>query len=521
MIFLTDFLTLIFYRVPRLLIIIFFRVFSFYNSKLYINKSNTTNKSSEILFNLVELCHGQSHQFFALARSLRNDGHNVSFLLCDSFLPRCEIRSLRNSIYPCLECRSFSQVLPRLFNIKVYKYSDLINKPSIKKHDLTLFKNNPKINNICHESIVRYYYGDPPNLNSLQYEEDYESEVFSAYISYLAIKKLHTITNFNIIVSNMFVYSIWGSHYLYSLESNIRYKVISSTAYSKNSVVLDRHKMYENNLRFLSWHNSREKRSLTIDENLMLNNFLKMRIDGADPILKKFSFKNKFHSLEELIDINKKNICFYSNIYWDIGLVKYGAIFDDVIDWLYESIMILDNEDPMNVKYNILIKVHPAELLDSVKSQLGIREILRSKLQINIYSRIRFISPHDGISPYSLAKLCNLNVVYNGTIGLELLCLGFKNILIGGPAPYRFISNQNLISKDHYSKMLRCNVDIPFFDFNKLLTYGFFYFIGECVKWPFTSNSYGTSLFNYISDDNMNLLSSNNSTKIKEWILYD
>lgn len=514
-----NYIKLYLYRYPRIFFLILIRFISFYKSILYSKKKYLFNGHKQnILFNAVELNHGQNHQFFYLAHRLKKKGHYPILLICDGVLPRCEIKSSRNIINPCLECKASSFVLPKLFNIKTYKYSDLLSNSHIDKVAFDKLRNDPYVINACDESITRFYYGKPPKNNSPEYRNDFIQELTTYYLSYSAISSLYNIVKFDKIVSNMFVYSTWAPHYKFSFNMDIPYKVISATAYSRQSVVLNRHLMYENHNKFNDWLNSRKSRHLSRNELDSLKSFINIRALGKDHILKKYNY-NQLNNEDYFLKEGKINICFYSNIYWDIGLVKYGGVFDDVIKWLISSIITLIEGDKDGTKYNIIIKTHPAEYLDSVKSEIGVKDILRSRLTLEQINRITFITPFEKVSPYILGRKVDLNVVYNGTIGLELFCMGITNVLIGGPAPYRFIVKQHLFNINDYNNILCQRASLPSIDFEFLNLFGYFYFIGECINWPYTTNSYGTSFFLYTSEKKLNNYLINECNYIEDWIL--
>ena len=68
-------------------------------------KKKFQNNSPVIFVPLLETNHYQYYQLLILCKSLELRGCKIKLLLCDSFLPGCEIKNVVNdNKNPCLEC---------------------------------------------------------------------------------------------------------------------------------------------------------------------------------------------------------------------------------------------------------------------------------------------------------------------------------------------------------------------------------------------------------------------------------
>lgn len=103
------------------------------------------------------------------------------------------------------------------------------------------------------------------------------------------------------------------------------------------------------------------------------------------------------------------------------------GVSKDLTSWLVDMIRFAkDNRD-----IQLIVRTHPGEL--------RVPEILQSKYTIidsikrnmaEIPSNVFLIEPKNNISSYSLAEISNINIVWNGTIGIEFALRDIKPIVV-------------------------------------------------------------------------------------------
>jgi hypothetical protein len=482
------------YRLPRFLYITLIRtidilVFNNHNDakkNIDVRPADVDAVGQTILFNIVEFNHYQSHQLMWLARDFKSQGHEVVVLNCSGGLDACEVKSSTNIFFPCFECKLFGKLIPTLHQLRtidICGHGDSSFK-DIKSLEIDRFSNTKAI--AAHESVVRHYYGD--NVKGLGYRRQLARELASYERIMGKFSDIVQKEKVSHVIANMFVYSTWAPQYDYSNFIGLKYTVISNTAYYNNRVVINRHNLYSSPNRWQNFLRDRSALPLNSDESAQLDSYLSRRITAKDSYISRFQFEKYGIKFENL---SHKTITFFSNIHWDIGLPSESQLFTSVIGWLVTSINEIHKADPEGELFNICVKVHPAEKLDTVKSKKGIASILMLELDESAFNRIKFITPNEKISPYEAARASDLNVILNGTLGLELVLMGMKNVLIGGNAPYRFAVGQECFKMNDYIDALLLKREIPSIDNHLVKLFGFFYFVDQCIIWPYTDIAFG------------------------------
>ena len=147
----------------------------------------------------------------------------------------------------------------------------------------------------------------------------------------------------------MNIYSTWEGFYKYFTEKGKKFILISYSPLDFNKIRFNWFEIFYSNYRFKKYLQNREKEDLTKRENNILDEFLNKRFKGDSEMFKTWSYYSE-KSFEKVrnelnIDKNKRNIFLFSNIYWDVGVSDMGKLYDDVIEWVKETIKLLKNEN--------------------------------------------------------------------------------------------------------------------------------------------------------------------------------
>ena len=127
------------------------------------------------------------------------------------------------------------------------------------------------------------------------------------------------------------------------------------------------------------------------------------------------------------LDLRKKVITCYPNVYWDSVHMGIKSVSKDLTQWLVDMI----NFAASNKKIQLVIRTHPGELkvIDIIKSKFTMVDTINNAFQ-KLPSNVFIIEPKSNISSYSLAKISDVNLVWNGTIGQELALRGIKPVVV-------------------------------------------------------------------------------------------
>ncbi len=494
---------------------LFFKFNFFIEKKLknisFIKEENISNK--KIFIPLIETNHYQTFQILILAKALEKRGIDVVILVCNQFLTACEIKnSNTNNIDPCLECRYNSKKILPYFNLKLVKIEDFIDKKKLndlKKiaNSLTVLKDKIyyddfNISKIIDDSVLRYFYGNIPN-NSIASKVRYD-QILTTLINFEFAKIFFNKWKPNIVLNNMNVYSCWEPYFLMAKKYKIQTNIISLSTFDFNKIVLNRIDLYNSNSRFEKWISKRNKFNLNTNENDLLNDFLSSRFKGNSEIFKKSDvFNSEKQDLSKIlnIDSSKKNIFLFTNLFWDVGISDSSKLYKGVIDWVIDTIKIIQE----NPNINLYIKPHPVEVFDTTPSKKGVIQFILDHFK-HLPKNIFIIDPKLKIKTYDLFEFIDLGIVYNGTVGIEML---FNNIpiIVTGKAPYSYLNSViNPVNRIEYIKTIfNSKKGESHIDIEEIKLFAYFYFVKNLIPWNLTKKAYADNFKGYNISDHTDL----------------
>jgi hypothetical protein len=481
-------------------------------------RSYKNNEGKKILIPLIETNHSQIFQLLIIAKALEIRGAKVKVILCGSILKGCEIKSeISPKIDPCLTCRfNREKILPH-FNINTIDIKDLLSKEDLniidinsKKEYLNLNTLSPENKLVVDDSVLRYFYGAlPENSNKKEVIQDH---VYTALVSDKVARNIINIWQPDIILNNMSDYSTWYSYFNIKEVENIKQITISNSTFDFNKIVINRKDLYKDNERFSSWLKTRLTNQLNVLEKEELKHFIEQRFSGLSEIFiqDKIFEKNDSDKILELLDINKDkiNIFLFTNLFWDVGLSEFGNLYNNVIDWVLDTISIIKDND--NVV--LYIKTHPAEKYGPTPSSKYVTDFITEKFK-NIPSNVQIIDPDLKIKTYDLFPFIDLGIVFNGTIGLEMLLSNIP-VVVTGLSPYSFLKSiYKPVNKSEYEIILnKKSKPLNQNNYNEIELFSYFYFIKNLIPWNLTDTAYGNKFKGYtIKDENDLLVGKNKS----------
>ena len=290
-----------------------------------------------------------------------------------------------------------------------------------------------------------------------------------------------------VIFGNMEVYADWAPYFHYFRKADVTTSTISITQYNYHAVLLNQIDLYRSEDRYTKWLEYRHHRYLDNSEIIEIKNFLSDRFAGNDAAFVQYGYFNNDVSNIEKLNLNsaKRNIFLFSNVFWDVGMSEFGTLYGGVLDWVISTVKIIqDSED-----IHLYIKPHPAEFFD-VKSGKGVVDELYAQFA-TLPENVTIIHPEMKILTYDLFPYIDLGLVYNGTVGLEMLLHDIP-VISCGKSPYNSV---NLVlepkTTQEYSNLL--HGQNPLFSPRKedVLRFCYFYFISTLIPWELTGRAYG------------------------------
>ena len=406
-------------------------------------------KGKRIVFNLVR-SYNPGPLFFEsfLAIKLREYGAKVSVVIDGNILKHHDEVQYEGFVkdnnlkFPKIKiCNNF------LKKLSLYKeYSEFINEKElvdissmaeslIKRKNY--FYKNINLKPYIDASLVRFYQsaagftGKDSNYNKIE-------RIFTenAILSALIASKVEEFLHPDIIITSHGIYSTWGPFYEYFKQKNKKVITYDFSNYTNNGVNFSKRGLVANGCDDGFFNEYKNKIDITVAEKSIRDIFYK-RFKGKSADLTLYgNFTEDDNLLRKIKNIasRKKVFVLFPNILWDVSLTDVNNIFNSPIEWLTETIKFFEKEE----NKLLVIRDHPAGA-SFMKTRIDIREIVKSEFGKDVRDIKNFIliPSNNSIKSYSLFPIIKAGIVYNGTIGLEMM---YKKIpvLIAGKAPYSF-----------------------------------------------------------------------------------
>lgn len=115
-----------------------------------------------------------------------------------------------------------------------------------------------------------------------------------------------------------------------------------------------------------------------------------------------------------------------TNVMWDAQLHFKANAFHSMLEWIFFTIEhFLKRSD-----VELVIRVHPAEVLGSVPSRQPIMDEIRKRWPI-LPVHIHVVAPEDPKNTYALMSACDTVLVYGTKMSIELPCWGIPVVVAG------------------------------------------------------------------------------------------
>lgn len=453
-------------------------------------------KDKRVLLPLIETSHYKFIQLLIIARALKLRGAEVYVLVCDQHLSACEIRSVqRSNNNICWYCKfNRNKILPLfgLTTISLNDFSEEIDSNNFESKLGIIQKEFPQLHACVEDSVIRHFYGNVPS-GSGQTAKVRQQHLITAMKSWTAAKNIYNRFDINLVLGYMIAYSEFAPYYNFFKQENVPFKIISSTQFSGRAQIFNWPELYESLDRFYRYLRFRGNDRLNENEKRELFDFINNRKRGLDPVLTDLGIaKNAATDLTKFgirIDKSKKNIFLFSNVFWDVGMSELNSIFSSIPEWVFKTINFVSNVNDCH----LYIRCHPAEKINAMNGQRGMREMILEEFP-DMAPNITIIASDNEVSSYDLFPYIDLGIIYNGTIGVEMLLEDIP-VIVAGKAPYSglksAISPQTI---NEYKDALLSTIDKGRLDQNEIQLFSYFYLLKTSVPWTLTKKSYPAQL---------------------------
>lgn len=386
-----------------------------------------------------------------ISLALYLEGFEVEFLLCDGSMSACLIaqhngiseKEIINSGMKkkCISCFSYGKRVLSETGFRINYYSDFHlkdyrNKVKTMIQDLSF----EEMKNLCFEDIeigfhaygnlIRYYAATniEINKNSTSVLRNF---IFSSIIAKKVTENLLNNNNFEKIFLNHAFYVPQGIVADVAMKKKIDY--ISWTVAYKNGCIQIAKNTNPSQKKIIeprsNWINS----ALTTKDKLeLIKHFEKKKESTTDDWVNFLGNTTESELLDFIKNNNledkSKNVVLFTNIIWDAQFTFPDTIFQNMMDWMYNTIEYFEKRRDLN----LIIRVHPGEIDKGYNTKETVEYCLKNKYDV-LPKNIFIIKNTSKINSYKLADYSNVNLVYSSSMSYELSAIEHNVIVAGSP----------------------------------------------------------------------------------------
>lgn len=383
----------------------------------------------------------------AIALTLR--GANIHFLLCDKFLPACQLATTthfgataefakhgpQKSL--CDSCFNKGIQSYKVLGLPVHLYSKLINVREQKlsyekaeKIDLKGLKNYKfqglSLGEHALAGALRFFakasIEDEPFVDKIK-----KRYLYASFLTVNCIKKLLDQYKFETIVFNHGIYVPQGL--IGEIARREKVRVVNwNPAYRKKCFIFSHNDTYHHTLLSeptKSWEKMPWNQKMAKKLEKYLNSRITHKNDWIwfheNPQLKIDQIAEKLG-----IDFTKPTIGLLTNVLWDAQLHYRENAFPDMLSWLIKTIKYFAGRKDLQ----LIIRIHPAEIRGTLPSRQKVFDEINKNFPI-LPKNIFVIPPENNISTYSIMYKCNAVIIFGTKTGVELTSVGIPVIVAG------------------------------------------------------------------------------------------
>jgi len=383
----------------------------------------------------------------ALAIALTLRGAKVDILLCDSFLPACQLTEIA-SVSPdqllrqrpqlrCASCSPAGKAMFEPLRLPVYWYSQLV---SIEEaHAAQEMAAAIPLDQIGECRLDGLAVGEHALAGALRYfargdlkGEPAGEQVLRCYLeasllSVYAIQELLRRNRYDVACFNHGLYVPQGLAGEVCRKAGVR--VINwNPAYRKHCFIFSPGDTYHHTMiseptsqwENIAWSPALETRTLE---------YLRSRWKGTQDWI--WFHDEPQEDLAKIaqevgVDPSRPWIGLLTNVMWDAQLHYRSNAFPSMLEWVLQTIAYFARRPELQ----LIIRIHPAEIRGGVPSRQPLAaEIQRAfpSLPPNVF----VIPPESQVSTYAVAQRCNAVIIYNTKTGIEVASMGVPVIVAG------------------------------------------------------------------------------------------
>ena len=429
------------------------------NVEMCLLSSTVPGNGKKVVINSVRTYHPFQFMVEAmLAMKLASRGYEVKLLCDDKVMVHHDILTLPDHDpfqayyrFPMKLSQSMISRLP-LVSSMMQSYSDLVSADDLKEVEASVSGDVVQFENVelapfVEASLVRFFLS-APDRHLLESEAEYPRAnrmfVKNCLLGIVAARNVWQRERPDILISSHGIYSTWGPFRQYMADRGVRCITYGASGYATNaldwgvnSIAANKsdNGYFEHLLGCLSAGDlDREEVVRQVDR------FMQMRFEGSAGDIARLGGRSDgdetgvLERVDRLREEGRRIFGLFPNVMWDNATTfkEWNRVFDSPVEWLVETVrQFMGIEDKA-----LVIRVHPAEHT-WMPVRKSVVDILRFYLgdEIARHKNLIIIPPENRLSSYRLFDRLSAGIVYNGTIGPELIYKGVP-VIIAAKAAY-------------------------------------------------------------------------------------
>jgi hypothetical protein len=384
----------------------------------------------------------------ALAAALTWRGAQVEVLLCDSYLPACQLTKIvslpaeqflaSRPMPRCGSCQASGRHAFEALGLPIRWYSELVTREEaeqarrsaaaipLEQLSMDYRPGGLAVGEHALAGALRYYargdFDEEPSSPEVR-RRFLEASLLTVH----AVQRLLQQRTYDVVCIHHGLYVPQGLIGEVCRQHGVRV-VTWNPAYRKHCFIFSHSDTYHQTMiaepvsdwENLEWTADREARTLQ---------YLKSRWQGTEDWIwfheRPQEDVNKI-AAELGVDFSRPCIGLLTNVMWDAVLHYKSNAFPSMLDWVLRTIGYFRNRPEMQ----LLIRVHPAEVRGLTPSrQMLVPELRRAfpTLPPNVF----VIPPESQVSTYAVMEQCNSVIIYNTKTGIEVSTMGVPVIVAG------------------------------------------------------------------------------------------
>lgn len=173
---------------------------------------------------------------------------------------------------------------------------------------------------------------------------------------------------------------------------------------------------------------------LTDDKRVKIDEWLEGRLSGKEMLIDTASLAphcNEEADLSKIIE-DKPTALLAANVIWDLAALNKQIVFDDMIDWIAETIAWFGAHS----EYQLIVKPHPAEQNPSIPETVERVTTALMQRGVVIPGNVAMLTPKSAVTVYQLLPLVHVGIMHTTTVGFEMSARGIP-VITTARSPYR------------------------------------------------------------------------------------